>query len=54
MTTCFYLPDGRVAFMFKRPEIADNAGHDAGGLRFEVQDAVRRASRDATAGTPAC
>ena len=37
MTTCFYLPDGRVAFMFKRPEIASNAGHDAGGLRFEVE-----------------
>ena len=26
MTTCFYLPDGRVAFMFKRPEISANAG----------------------------
>jgi hypothetical protein len=36
MTTCFYLPDGRVAFMFQRPEIRDNAAHDAGGLRFEV------------------
>jgi hypothetical protein len=38
MTTCFYLPDGRVAFMFKRPEIGCNAGHDAGGLRFEVKE----------------
>ncbi|MCC6847206.1 MAG: hypothetical protein IT294_01800 [Deltaproteobacteria bacterium] len=37
MTTCFYLPDGRVAFMFRRPEIASNAAHDAGGLRFEVR-----------------
>jgi hypothetical protein len=37
MTTCFYLPDGRVAFMYKRPEIARNAEHDAGGLRFEVK-----------------
>jgi hypothetical protein len=37
MTTCFYLPDGRVAFMFKRPQITGNAGHDAGGLRFEVR-----------------
>ncbi len=37
MTTCFYLPDGRVAFMFKRPSIASNAAHDAGGLRFEVR-----------------
>ncbi len=38
MTTCFYLPDGRVAFMFKRPEIASNAAHDAGGLRFDVRE----------------
>ena len=38
MTTCFYLPDGRVAFMYKRPEIAGNAAHDAGGLRFEVKE----------------
>jgi len=37
MTTCFYLPDGRVAFMFKRPQITANVGHDAGGLRFEVR-----------------
>ncbi len=36
MTTCFYLPDGRVAFIFKRPSISSNEGHDAGGLRFEV------------------
>lgn len=38
MTTCFYLPDGRVAFVFKRPEIASNAAHDAGGLRFAVRE----------------
>ncbi len=36
MTTCLYLPDGRVAFWFARPRIADNDAHDAGGLRFEV------------------
>lgn len=36
LTTCLYLPDGRVAFMFKRPEIADNDAFDAGGMRFEV------------------
>jgi hypothetical protein len=34
MTLCLYLPDGRVAFMFKRPQIADNAKHEAGGMRF--------------------
>jgi hypothetical protein len=37
MTACFYLPDGHVAFMFKRPEITGNDAHDAGGLRFEVR-----------------
>jgi hypothetical protein len=36
MTVCLYLPDGRVAFMYKRPEIADNEAFDAGGIRFEV------------------
>jgi hypothetical protein len=36
LTTCLYLPDGRVAFMFNRPKIADNDAFDAGGTRFEV------------------
>jgi hypothetical protein len=36
MTTCIYLPDGRVAFMFGRPEITHNDAFDAGGMRFEV------------------
>ena len=36
LTTCLYLPDGRVAFVFKRPEITDNDAFDAGGTRFEV------------------
>src|SRR5205085_8011617 len=35
-TTCVYLPDGRVAFMFNRPEIANNDAFDAGGTRFDV------------------
>ncbi len=37
MTTCFYLADGRIAFMFKRPSITSNEQHDAGGLRFDVR-----------------
>src|SRR5262245_56748142 len=37
MTVCLYLPDGRVAFMFQRPEIRDNAHFAAGGLAFEVR-----------------
>ncbi len=36
MTICLYLPDGSVGFMFKRPEIANNDAHNAGGLKFEV------------------
>ena len=36
MTTCIYLPDGRVAFTYHRPEISDNDAFDAGGMRFEV------------------
>lgn len=35
-TTCLYLPDGRVAFMYQRPEISGNDAFDAGGCRFEV------------------
>ncbi len=36
MTVCLYLPDGRVGFMYKRPEISGNEAHDAAGLRLEV------------------
>src|SRR5713101_90312 len=36
MTVCLYLPDGRVAFMFRRPHISSNEAFDAGGLRFEI------------------
>jgi hypothetical protein len=36
VTVCCYLPDGRVGFMFKRPEVTTNDAFDAGGLRFEM------------------
>ena len=36
MTVCVYLPDGRVGFMFKRPEVHDNDAFDSAGMRFEV------------------
>ena len=42
MTVCWYLPDGRVAFMARRPEIDSNERMDAGGLRFEVLEPLRR------------
>ena len=41
-TVCLYLPDGRVAFMFRRPEIEGNERFDAGGTRFEVLDPFER------------
>ncbi len=36
LTTCLYLPDGRVAFIFSRPKIENNDAFDAGGTRFKV------------------
>ena len=36
MTVCLYLPDGRVGFMFKRPEVTSNDAFDSAGLRFTV------------------
>jgi hypothetical protein len=41
MTVCLYLPDGRVAFMFKRAEIDGNDRFDAGGAAFEVVEPFR-------------
>ena len=39
---CMYLPDGRIACQFKRPEIAGNAGFAAGGLSYEVIEPFAR------------
>jgi hypothetical protein len=36
MTVCVYLPDGRVGFMFQRPEVTTNDAFDAAGMRFDV------------------
>jgi hypothetical protein len=41
MTVCLYLPGGRVAFMYRRPEITSNAEMDAGGLRIDVVEPFR-------------
>lgn len=41
MTVCLYLPDGRVAFMFKRADIDHNEGFDAGGARIDVLEPFR-------------
>lgn len=37
MTICIYLPDGRVGFMFKRPEIANNDRLDAAGMTWTME-----------------
>ncbi|MHB8440204.1 MAG: DUF7064 domain-containing protein [Acidimicrobiales bacterium] len=36
MTSCLYMPDGRVAFMFQRPRVTTNDAFDAAGMRFDV------------------
>jgi hypothetical protein len=36
MTIALFLPDGRVAFNFKRAKISSNDAFDAGGMRFDV------------------
>lgn len=42
VTVLAYLPDGRAAIHFKRAPIADNTKFDAGGLRFEVLEPLKR------------
>ena len=42
MTVCLYLPGGRVGFMFKRAEIANNDAFEAGGIRFDVVEPFTR------------
>lgn len=42
MTTCLYLPDGRVAFMYAKPKISDNKQLNAGGMKIEVVEPFKR------------
>lgn len=42
ISVCIYLPDGRIGFMFGRPEITDNAAMDAGGLKIDVVEPFKR------------
>ena len=42
MTVCLYLPDGRVGFMFQRPEVTTNDAFDAAGLAFQVGEPFER------------
>lgn len=42
MTCCLYLPGGRVAFMYGRPEIAGNDELKAGGMNFDIVEPFKR------------
>lgn len=42
MSCCIYLPDGRVGFMFKRPERSDNDAFDGGGMKVTVVEPHKR------------
>ncbi len=42
MSCCVYLPDGRVGFMFKRPERHDNDALDGGGMKVTVVEPHKR------------
>ncbi|MEX2482231.1 MAG: hypothetical protein WD928_15340 [Gammaproteobacteria bacterium] len=39
---CMYLPDGRIACQFRRPEISNNEAFAAGGLSYEVIEPFRK------------
>jgi hypothetical protein len=41
LSVCLYLPDGRIACQFQRPEIKTNAQFAAGGLSYEVKQSLR-------------
>ncbi len=42
MSICLYLPDGRIACQFKRPEIDSNDRFEAGGLTYRCLEPFRR------------
>jgi hypothetical protein len=44
MTIAVYLPDHTALFMYKRPQIADNARFAAGGMEFTVHEPFKRLS----------
>jgi hypothetical protein len=41
LSVCLYLPDGRIACQFRRPEIKTNTQFGAGGLGYQVKEALR-------------
>ena len=45
---CMYLPDGRIACQFQRPDIQTNQGFAAGGLEYRVDEPLRKVTMDYT------
>lgn len=48
---CLYLPDGRIGFMFARPEIADDPRMEAGGLKIDVIGPFKQLGHESDTGT---
>ncbi|BCG90183.1 hypothetical protein MesoLj113c_62930 [Mesorhizobium sp. 113-3-9] len=44
LSVCLYLPDGRIACQFARPQITSNDRFDAGGLSYEVIEPLKSVS----------
>lgn len=42
VSSCLYLPDGSVGFIFSRPAISSNDTLDAAGLKFEIVEPLKR------------
>ena len=45
MSVCLFLPGGEVGFMYARPKITANDKHEAGGLKFTVDEPFKRFSQ---------
>jgi hypothetical protein len=41
MSACVYLPDGRIGFMHRKPDIGGNTAFVAAGLEFSIREAFR-------------
>jgi hypothetical protein len=44
LSVCLYLPDGRIACQFQRPNITSNDRFDAGGLSYAVVEPLKKVS----------
>nr|WP_295469606.1 hypothetical protein [Mesorhizobium sp.] len=41
LSVCLYLPDGRIACQFQRPAITTNEKHEAGGIKYIVNEPLK-------------